>query len=81
MVETRSAPRFRVEKPARIEEGTFAVACTVRDLSLTGAAVEVSDLDTRILPATFTLVIPEDGLKLSCRLVRRGAFRIGLTFT
>jgi hypothetical protein len=70
-----------VEKPARIEAGTFAVACTVRDLSLTGAAVEVSDLDTRNIPATFTLIIPEDGLKLSCRLIRRGAFRIGLTFT
>jgi PilZ domain-containing protein len=80
MTETRSAPRFRVEKPAKIEDGTFNVTCTVRDLSLTGAAVEVTDLDTKYIPATFTLVIPEDGLKLSCRLVRRSAFRIGVTF-
>ena len=80
MTETRSAPRFRVEKHAKIEDGTFNVTCIVRDLSLTGAAVEVTDLDTKHIPATFTLIVPEDGLKLSCRLVWRGAFRIGLTF-
>lgn len=70
-----------MEKPARIEEGTFAVACTVRDLSLTGAAIEVADVNTKTIPTTFSLIIPEDGLTLSCRIVRRGAFRIGLTFT
>jgi hypothetical protein len=80
MTETRSAPRFRVAKPAIIEDGTFNVTCMVRDLSLTGAAIEITDLDTKYIPATFTLIIPEDGLKLSCRLVRRSAFRIGLAF-
>ena len=80
MVETRSAPRFRVAKPARIEDGGFMVACTVRDLSMTGAAVEIADLDTKVIPATFNLVVPEDRLRLSCRLVWRAAFRIGVTF-
>jgi hypothetical protein len=80
MTETRSAPRFRVVKPARIEDGGFNVACIVRDLSLTGAAVEITDIDTKHIPAIFTLVVPEDGLKLSCRLVWRSAFRIGLAF-
>jgi hypothetical protein len=80
MTETRSAPRFRVAKPAIIEDGTFNVTCMVRDLSLTGAAIEITDLDTKYIPATFTLIIPEDGLKLSCRVVRRSAFRIGLAF-
>jgi hypothetical protein len=69
-----------VAKPAIIEDGTFNVTCMVRDLSLTGAAIEITDLDTKYIPATFTLIIPEDGLKLSCRLVRRSAFRIGLAF-
>jgi hypothetical protein len=81
MVETRSTPRFRVQKPAKIEQGNFNIACTIRDLSLTGAAVEISDLDTRTIPETFTLVVPEDGLKLSCRIVRRAPFRIGIEFT
>ena len=69
MVETRSAPRFRVAKAATIEDGGFNVACTIRDLSLTGAAVEITDLNTRTIPATFTLIEPEDGLRLSCRVV------------
>jgi hypothetical protein len=81
MTETRSAPRFRVVKPAKIEDGGFKVACIIRDLSLTGAAVEISDFDTKHIPATFSLIVPEDGLKLSCRLVWRSPFRIGVTFT
>lgn len=80
MVETRSAPRFRVTKPAKIENGGFVAACTIRNLSLTGAAVEITDLDTKFIPRTFTLVVLEDGLRLSCRLVRREAFRIGVEF-
>jgi hypothetical protein len=80
MVETRIAPRHRVAKPAKIEDGGFMVPCTIRDLSLTGAAIEVTDLDTKFIPATFTLVVPEDRLKLSCRLVWRAAFRIGVAF-
>ncbi len=79
MVETRIAPRHRVIKPAEIEHGGDKIPCTVRDLSITGAAVEVSD-PTRVIPETFILVIPEDGLKLSCRVVRRTNFRIGVVF-
>jgi PilZ domain len=78
MVETRIAPRYRVMKPAQIEYGGDKIPCTVRDLSITGAALEVVD-PTRI-PAKFTLVVPEDGLKLPCRVVRRTEFRIGVAF-
>ncbi|TMK39788.1 MAG: PilZ domain-containing protein [Alphaproteobacteria bacterium] len=53
MVETRSAPRYRVIKPAHIEHGGDKIACTVRDLSITGAALEVSD--STGIPAKFTL--------------------------
>ena len=38
MVETRIAPRYRVVKPAQIEYGGDEIPCTVRDLSITGAA-------------------------------------------
>jgi hypothetical protein len=78
MVETRAATRYRVMKPAQIEHGGDRISCTVRDLSITGAAIEVSD-PTRI-PAKFTLIVPEDGLKLPCRVVRRTDFRIGVAF-
>jgi hypothetical protein len=43
MVETRAAPRYRVTKPAQIEYGGDKIACTLRDLSMTGTALEVSD--------------------------------------
>lgn len=78
MVETRVAPRYRVAKPAEIEYGGDKIACTVRDLSITGAALEVSDPTG--IPSKFTLVVPEDGLRLPCRVVRRTDFRIGVAF-
>jgi hypothetical protein len=78
MVEDRATPRYRVKKPAWIEHGGDKTICTVRDLSLTGASLEVAN--TKTVPETFTLVIPEDGLKISCRLVRRTEFRMGIKF-
>jgi PilZ domain len=78
MVETRAATRYRVMKPAQIEHGGDKISCTIRDLSITGAALEVSDPTS--IPAKFTLVVPEDGLKLLCRVVRRTDFRIGVAF-
>jgi hypothetical protein len=78
MVETRIAPRHRVSKPATIDFGRVTIDCTVRDLSVTGAALEVP---YRIdIPAKFTLVVPGDGLRLPCHLVRRNGSRIGVAF-
>jgi PilZ domain len=79
MVETRIAPRYRVSKPAQIEYGGDKTPCTIRDLSITGAALEISDLTAKI-PPTFTLIVPGDGLKLPCQVVWRTAFRIGVAF-
>ncbi|MGZ5870531.1 MAG: PilZ domain-containing protein [Bradyrhizobium sp.] len=78
MVETRIAPRYRVMKRAQIEHGGDKIACTIRDLSITGAAVEVSDATG--VPEKFTLVVSEDGLKLPCHVVWRREFRIGVAF-
>jgi PilZ domain len=78
MVETRAAPRFSVTKPALIEHGGDKIKCTIRDLSITGASLEV--FNSAIIPANFTLIVPEDGLKLSCRVVRRKEFQVGVAF-
>jgi PilZ domain len=78
MVETRAAPRCRVTKAALIEHGGQKITCTLRDLSVTGAALEV--FDAAKIPAKFILVLLEDGLKLPCRVVRRSGFRIGVAF-
>jgi hypothetical protein len=78
MVETRRARRYRVTKPAQIEYGSDKLACMLRDISTTGAGLEVSD--PVIIPAKFTLVLAEDGLSLPCTVVRRAGFRIGVAF-
>ena len=78
MVETRIAPRHRVMKPAKIEYGGIKTPCTIRDLSVTGAALEVSELGK--IPATFNLIMPEDRLKLACRVFWRRDYRLGVAF-
>ena len=78
MVESRAAPRYRIKKPAWIEYGGDKTACTARDLSITGASLEVADPNG--VPQKFTLVIPEDGLKIACQVVRRTEFRMGIKF-
>jgi PilZ domain len=78
MAKTRIALRHRVMKPAKIEYGGVKIACTVRDISTTGAALEVTDQFG--IPATFTLSMPEDRLKLPCHVVWRRDFRMGVAF-
>jgi hypothetical protein len=72
MVETRIAPRYRVLKAATIEFGQ-RLNCMVRDLSTTGAALEVSNQIG--VPAKFRLIVPENGLYLSCNVARRSGYR------
>lgn len=79
MVETRVAPRFRVMKAAKIDYGGVKTPCMIRDLSVTGAALEISELNGTI-PATFNLIMPEDGLKLPCHVIWRRGFKIGVAF-
>lgn len=78
MVETRRAPRFKVSKPARVGDGKNAARCIIRDLSVTGAAIEVDSQGD--VPDTFTLVVPEDDLILPSRVVWRRGYRVGVTF-
>ena len=78
MVETRIAPRVRVNKAAKIDHGGDKIDCIIHDLSATGAAIDISNI-VRI-PENFTLIVPEDRLKLKCRVVWRKEFRIGVAF-
>jgi hypothetical protein len=78
MIESRVAPRFRVGKLAYIAHSGQKLSCTVRDMSLTGASLEV--FETKSTPEKFTLVIPEDGLEIPCKIVRRTDFRLGVKF-
>ena len=81
MVETRIAPRYQVHKPALANYGGDKYPCTVRDLSATGAAIEFTE-PVSVLPIkrAFTLVMPDDRLKLKCQIVWQRGYRMGVTF-
>ena len=64
IIEKRAAPRHRVLKRGLIAFGGGGVDCTVRNLSATGARV---DIETMVgLPDSFLLVIETD------QFMRRG---------
>jgi len=76
--EKRVAPRFRVLKGATIAFGGNGLECTVRNLSATGAALELpSPVD---LPPSFMLVIEADQFIRRCRPVWSNDRRIGVAF-
>jgi hypothetical protein len=77
MVETRIAPRYRASKTATIEFDGAAVDCMVRDLSITGAALTVSQVG---IPGKFILVVASHGLHLPCHVVWRRGYRMGVAF-
>ena len=76
MEEQRVAARQRVLKSGTIEFGGGAIDCRVRNISATGAALDVTSPIG--IPAQFTLVA--DGNKNLCRVVWRKPNRIGVTF-
>jgi hypothetical protein len=81
MVETRIAPRHRVDRPAIAEYGGDKCPCIVRDLSTSGAAIEFPDrVDLIPIAKAFTLILPDDGLRLACRIVWKRDYRMGVTF-
>ena len=80
MVETQVAFRHRVLEAATIEFVGDSIDCVIRDLSTTGAQLEVSNQKTVGIPAKFTLVIPGDALHLPCAVVWRSQYRIGVHF-
>ncbi len=59
MVQTRVAPRYVVSNPAQIQYGGDNTSCIIRNLSISGAALQLSDRSATI-PAVFTVIVPED---------------------
>jgi len=74
--EHRVAPRHRVLKGGRILFGGASIDCTVRNLSDTGAALDVTS--PLGIPTEFTLAT--DDSQRPCRVVWRKEKRIGITF-
>jgi hypothetical protein len=74
---SRVAPRQRILKAGSIEFGGGTIDCLVRNISATGAALEVASPVG--IPAEFNLTISGTG-KRTCRVVWVKDKRIGVTF-
>jgi hypothetical protein len=78
MVQSRRAARYHVVKAGTIKFRGSTIDCLVRNLSTTGAALEVSSQTG--IPERFMLVVPGDGLHLPCRTMWCNEYRIGVAF-
>jgi hypothetical protein len=76
--EKRAARRHKVLKGATIAFGGSGVACTVRNLSSHGAALDLAS--GTVLPASFMLVIEADQFIRRCHSVWSREKRIGVAF-
>jgi hypothetical protein len=79
MNENRVRPRRRVLKSGWIilSDKAAKLECTVRNLSETGACLQVST--TYGMPANFGLLV--EGVRHTCRIVWRTDTRLGVAFT
>lgn len=78
MIERRMAQRHKVLKGATIAFGGHGIACTVRNLSSDGAAIDLTGSVN--LPPAFTLVIESNRLVRRCHSVWRNDRRLGVAF-
>lgn len=78
MDEHRNAPRRRLLKAGTIEFGGGGIDCTVRNISDSGAALEV--VTPLFIPDRFTLFVTSDQFKRGCHIVWRKEKRIGVAF-
>jgi hypothetical protein len=78
MNEARAAPRRRMLKSGSIAFGGGAITCTVRNLSSTGAGLDVASPVG--IPDQFTLISEIDQGQRRCTVVWRKEGRIGVVF-
>lgn len=78
MEEHRTSQRRRTLKAGTISFGGGAIDCTVRNLSESGAALDV--ISPIGIPERFTLLVEADHRHLPCRVVWRKEKRIGVHF-
>ncbi|RTM14644.1 MAG: PilZ domain-containing protein [Bradyrhizobiaceae bacterium] len=70
--------RIRILKAGRISFGGSAISCTVRNLTRSGAMLDVAS--PLGVPRVFTLVIPSDDIRHECRIVWIREKRLGVSF-
>jgi hypothetical protein len=78
MSERRSTVRQRVFKAGTIEFDGAGVACTIRNMSVAGAGLEVAS--AVVIPHEVTLNIVTSFVRRQCYIVWRKETRIGVAF-
>ncbi|MES2027698.1 MAG: PilZ domain-containing protein [Pseudomonadota bacterium] len=78
MTEKRATPRHRVLKRGTLAFGGGGIDCTVRNLSASGARVDIAS--PLGLPQNFTLVIEADQFIRRCRPVWNTDRQLGVVF-
>jgi hypothetical protein len=78
MSENRRKPRQRTFKGGSIALPTGIVECIVRNLSATGALLELKA--PALIPNEFELLIKPELTRRSCRVVRRDGLQLGVHF-
>ena len=78
MTEKRTEPRHRVFKGGIISFDGAGIDCTVRNLSGSGAGLEVASIQG--IPRSFKLAIAADHFLRRCHLVWNSSRRIGVSF-
>jgi hypothetical protein len=78
--DARQAPRRRVLKAgiAASNDRHLTVACTIRDMSATGARIRPDG--SVAVPDTFELIIESEGLEADCQVVWRKSNEVGVRF-
>ena len=78
MIEKRAHPRYRVLKRATLAFGGGGIDCTVRNISASGARIDVASPVG--VPRQLLLLIEADQFIRRCRPVWTTARQIGLAF-
>jgi hypothetical protein len=78
MPERRTTTRRRVLKTGTIDFGLGGVPCTVRNLSVGGATLELSS--PWGMPDKFDLMISSEHLRRTCRVIWRRGQKLGVAF-
>jgi PilZ domain len=78
MEERRKHPRQEINEPAFVSSGGSVMCCTVRNISVEGAAIDVEN--PAFVPQQFRLVMANDRSVRDCRIAWIQRNRIGVTF-
>ena len=78
MTDLRVSTRLRTFKGGSISLSGGTVECTIRNLSTSGACLELSD--TVVVPDHFKLIIKPEMLTRICEVAWRSKNRIGVRF-